>query len=48
MPLNETGVQEAHDAGVLLKELGYKFDLAYSSYLSRANKTGQIILDEMG
>lgn len=47
MPLNEKGVQEAHDAGVLLKELGYKFDLAYSSYLSRANKTGQIILDEL-
>ena len=47
VPLNEKGVEEAHDAGLLLKKLGYKFDLAYSSYLSRANKTGKIILEEL-
>ena len=47
VPLNDKGVEEAHDAGLLLKKLGYKFDLAYSSYLSRANKTGKIILEEL-
>jgi len=47
VPINDKGVEEAHDAGLLLKKLGYKFDLAYSSYLSRANKTGKIILEEL-
>ena len=47
VPLNDKGVEEDHDAGLLLKKLGYKFDLAYSSYLSRANKTGKIILEEL-
>lgn len=36
VPLNEKGRQEAHDAGILLKKLGYEFDLSYTSYLWRA------------
>ena len=47
VPLNEKGIQEAHDAGVLLRDLGYKFDLSYTSYLSRAYDTNMIILDEL-
>jgi hypothetical protein len=45
VPLNEKGIQEARDAGILLKELGYRFDLAYTSFLSRAYDTNSIILE---
>lgn len=43
--LTENGVNEAHLAGVKLKEL--KFDLAFTSLLGRANRTLDIILDEI-
>ena len=45
--LSEQGVKEAEEAGKLLKEEGYSFDLAYTSYLKRATKTLNIILDIM-
>ncbi|MDH3534037.1 MAG: 2,3-diphosphoglycerate-dependent phosphoglycerate mutase, partial [Gammaproteobacteria bacterium] len=45
--LTEKGVQEALDAGKLLRELGYDFDIAYTSVLKRAIRTLWIMLDEM-
>jgi 2,3-bisphosphoglycerate-dependent phosphoglycerate mutase len=36
VPLTTTGVAQAQSAGKLLKELGYDFDVAYTSVLSRA------------
>lgn len=46
--LSEQGVKEAHAAGKALKEAGYKFDLAHTSVLTRANKTLDAILEEIG
>lgn len=48
VPLSENGEQECRDAGKQLKELGYKFDTAYTSLLCRATKTLDLILEEMG
>jgi 2,3-bisphosphoglycerate-dependent phosphoglycerate mutase len=45
--LTEQGVREAHQAGRLLKEGGYVFDLAHTSVLKRAIRTLWIALDEM-
>jgi 2,3-bisphosphoglycerate-dependent phosphoglycerate mutase len=45
--LSEKGIQEAQDAGKLLREEGYFFEKAYTSYLKRAIKTLNIILDVM-
>jgi 2,3-bisphosphoglycerate-dependent phosphoglycerate mutase len=45
--LTEQGILEAHEAGRLLKEGGYVFDLAYTSVLKRAIRTLWITLDEM-
>ena len=45
--LSERGVNEAIEAGKVLKEKGYKFDLAYTSVLKRANDTLDLILKEM-
>ena len=45
--LTEQGIREAHEAGRLLKEGGYVFDLAYTSVLKRAIRTLWIALDEM-
>ena len=45
--LSENGIKEAHDAGKLLKEKGYTFDIAYTSVLKRANRTLDIILEEL-
>ncbi|MCM3038340.1 2,3-diphosphoglycerate-dependent phosphoglycerate mutase [Paenibacillus motobuensis] len=45
--LSEKGVQEAEEAGKLLKAANFKFDIAYTSYLKRAIKTLYHILDEM-
>lgn len=46
--LSEQGIREAHEAGKLLKEIGYEFDVAYTSTLIRANRTLDIILQELG
>ncbi len=45
--LSERGVEEARKAGWLLREAGYRFDLAYTSVLKRAIRTLWIMLDEM-
>jgi 2,3-bisphosphoglycerate-dependent phosphoglycerate mutase len=45
--LSEKGVQEAHEAGRVLKKGGYAFDMAYTSVLKRAIRTLWIVLDEM-
>jgi 2,3-bisphosphoglycerate-dependent phosphoglycerate mutase len=45
--LTEKGIAEAHDAGRLLADLGYEFDVAYTSVLQRAIRTLWIMLDEM-
>jgi 2,3-bisphosphoglycerate-dependent phosphoglycerate mutase len=45
--LSEKGIAEAHDAGKLLRDSGYRFDLAYTSVLKRAIRTLWIVLDEM-
>jgi 2,3-bisphosphoglycerate-dependent phosphoglycerate mutase len=45
--LSDRGVSEAKDAGKVLKENGFTFDIAYTSYLKRANKTLNLILEEM-
>lgn len=46
--LTEQGLAEAHEAGRVLRENGYSFDVAYTSVLRRAIKTLWIILEEMG
>ena len=46
-PLSEKGLQEAKIGGQSLKEEGFKFDVAYTSYLKRAIKTCWICLEEM-
>ena len=45
--LTEQGIQEAISAGRLFNELGYEFDIAYTSVLKRAIRTLWLILDEM-
>jgi 2,3-bisphosphoglycerate-dependent phosphoglycerate mutase len=45
--LTELGREEASKAGKLFNELGYEFDVAYTSVLKRAIRTLWIILDEM-
>ena len=45
--LSEKGVEEAINAGKLLKEKGYTFDIAYTSFLKRANNTLDYILKEL-
>ncbi len=45
--LTEQGVHEAHQAGRLLREGGYFFDLAHTSVLKRAIRTLWIALDKM-
>ena len=46
--LSEKGRNEAREAGRLMKEAGFAFDLAFTSVLTRAIKTLGIALDEMG
>ncbi len=46
--LTEQGHAEAKAAGQRLKAAGLKFDIAYTSALSRAQVTCQHILDELG
>jgi 2,3-bisphosphoglycerate-dependent phosphoglycerate mutase len=45
--LTDLGVSEAHEAGKLLREGGYVFDVAYTSVLRRAIQTLWIVLQEM-
>jgi 2,3-bisphosphoglycerate-dependent phosphoglycerate mutase len=45
--LTEQGIREAVDAGKLLSEMGYEFDIAFTSVLKRAIRTLWLMLDEM-
>ncbi len=45
--LSEKGREEAKQAGVLLKNEGYDFDVCYTSRLKRAIHTLNAVLDEM-
>jgi 2,3-bisphosphoglycerate-dependent phosphoglycerate mutase len=46
--LTELGVEEARIAGQRLKALGISFDVAFTSDLSRAQRTCDLILEEIG
>ncbi|HIE60096.1 MAG TPA: 2,3-diphosphoglycerate-dependent phosphoglycerate mutase [Persephonella sp.] len=46
VPLTEKGKEEAYKAGELLKDI--KFDVAYTSALTRAQETLKIILETVG
>ena len=43
--LTDRGIQEAKDAGTLLRELDYEIDIAFTSVLKRAIRTLWIVLD---
>ena len=45
--LSEKGIQEAKQAGKVLKKEGYSFDVAFTSVLKRAIRTLWIVQDEM-
>jgi 2,3-bisphosphoglycerate-dependent phosphoglycerate mutase len=45
--LTEKGVEEARQAGKLLRESGFDFDVAFTSVLKRAIRTLWIVMDEM-
>jgi len=45
--LSEKGVEEARQSGILLKDGGYTFDIAFTSVLKRAIRTLWIALDIM-
>jgi 2,3-bisphosphoglycerate-dependent phosphoglycerate mutase len=42
------GIKETQKYGSKLKELGYTFDIGYTSYLKRGIKTLEIVLETMG
>ena len=46
--LTEQGVEEARRAGQLLKAEGFRFDIAFTSVLKRAQRTLTLILGELG
>jgi 2,3-bisphosphoglycerate-dependent phosphoglycerate mutase len=46
--LSEQGVTEAREAGRLLKEGQYDFDIAFTSLLTRAIRTLNLALEELG
>lgn len=46
--LSEKGIAEAKTAGQRLKKRGFKFDIAYTSALKRAQRTLDLMLDELG
>ena len=45
--LSERGINEAKEAGKIMKERGFSFRYAHTSYLKRANKTLNLALEEM-
>ena len=44
VPLTVKGIDEAHNAGLLLKKYNIKIDKIFSSMLERANKTAEIAI----
>lgn len=47
VPLSHHGVDEAVEAGRMLREKGFSFDVAYTSVLQRAIKTYYTIADQL-
>ena len=45
--LTDRGIQEAKDAGTLLREQDYEIDIAFTSVLKRAIRTLWIVLDKL-
>ncbi|MDY7027274.1 MAG: 2,3-diphosphoglycerate-dependent phosphoglycerate mutase [Spirochaetota bacterium] len=45
--LSEKGLEEAHEAGRILRCEGFDFDLAFTSVLKRAIRTLNIVLEEL-
>lgn len=45
--LSEKGILEAKQAGIILKENNYSFDIAFTSVLKRAIRTLWIVMDQM-
>jgi 2,3-bisphosphoglycerate-dependent phosphoglycerate mutase len=45
--LSPKGVAEAREAGIILKKKGFIFDTAFTSVLIRAERTLEIVLEEM-
>ena len=45
--LSENGSKEAKEAGIVLKQKGFTFDMAFTSVLKRANDTLNYILEEL-
>ncbi len=45
--LSEQGIEEAKQSGIKLKEKGFFFDLAFTSYLKRAKDTLSIVLEQL-
>ncbi|XP_006642959.1 bisphosphoglycerate mutase [Lepisosteus oculatus] len=46
--LSPEGIKEAQDCGKLLKELGFEFDLIFTSILSRSIQTAWLLMEAMG
>lgn len=46
--LTEKGIAEAKDAGERLRAKGFQFDVAFTSVLSRAQRTLTLMLDKLG
>jgi len=46
-PLSEKGIEQAKEAGKILKEKGFVFDIAFTSLLKRASNTLDLVLKEM-
>ncbi len=46
--LTPRGRREAREAGRILRREGYSFDLAFTSWLQRAEETLAIVLEELG
>ena len=46
--LTDLGVEEARTAGRRLKAMGVRFDIAFTSDLSRAQRTCKLMLEEIG
>lgn len=47
VPLSPLGIEEAKKGGQAMKDAGFKFQVAYTSYLKRAIKTLWLALEEM-
>lgn len=46
-PLTKKGIEQAYTVGKMLAKAGLEFDDAHTSYMSRAIKTANIVLDEL-